>query len=68
MNGYEKAKEAFLMAGNEIERLRQENKQLKETIKNVDEFCDRYMNVNLELFDMYGLLNKIREMLGDNNE
>ena len=68
MNGYEKAKEAFLMAGNEIERLRQENKQLKETIKNVDDFCDRYMNVNLELFDMYGLLNKIREMLGDNNE
>ena len=44
--------------------LQQENKQLKERIKSADEFCDRYMGCNLELFDMYGLLNKIREILG----
>ena len=44
--------------------LQQENKQLKERIKNADEFCDRYMGCKLELFDMYELLNKIREILG----
>lgn len=42
-----------------------ENKQLKERINNADEFCDRYMGCDLELFDMYELLNKIREILGD---
>lgn len=44
--------------------LEQENKQLKEKIKHADEFCDRYMGVNLELFDMYELLNIIRVILG----
>ena len=48
-----------------ITNIQQENKQLKEKIKYVDEFCDRYMGVRLELFDMYELLNKIREILGD---
>ena len=46
-------------------KLQQENKQLKKKIKDADEFCDRYMGVYLELFDMYGLLNTIREILGD---
>ena len=46
-------------------RLKQDNKELKEKIKHADEFCDRYMSVRLELFDMYELLNKIREILGD---
>ena len=49
---------------NLIIELQQENKQLKEKIKSAEEFCDRYMSVNLELFDMYELLNKIREILG----
>lgn len=49
----------------QLKKLEQENKQLKEKIKYVDEFCDRYMGVRLELFDMYELLNKIREILGD---
>ena len=48
-----------------ITNLQQENEQLKEKIKDADEFCDRYMAVKLELFDMYELLNKIREILGD---
>lgn len=48
-----------------IDILQQENKQLKERIEVADEFCDRYMGVRLELFDMYELLNKIREILGD---
>lgn len=39
--------------------------RLKEKIKHADEFCDRYMGVRLELFDMYELLNKIRIILGD---
>ncbi len=47
------------------DKLEEENKQLKEKIKSADEFCDRYMGVNLELFDIYELLNKIREILGD---
>ena len=38
--------------------------KLKEKIKYTDEFCDRYMGVRLELFDIYELLNKIREILG----
>lgn len=38
---------------------------LKKRINDADEFCDRYMGVRLELFDMYELLNKIREILGD---
>ena len=50
---------------NIIYDLQQENKQLKEKIKHADEFCDRYMSVRLELFDMYELLNKIRKILGD---
>ena len=49
----------------QLKKLEQENKQLKEKIKYVDEFCDRYMGVRLELFDMYELLNKIREILGE---
>lgn len=48
-----------------LTNLQQENKQLKEKIKHADEFCDRYMSVRLELFDMYELLNKIRKILGD---
>ena len=51
-------------AAEKIIQLEQENKQLKEKIKSAEEFCDRYMSVNLELFDMYELLNKIREILG----
>ena len=39
--------------------------RLKKKISDADEFCDRYMGCNLELFDMYELLNKIREILGD---
>ena len=39
--------------------------RLNKIIDDVDEFCDRYMGCNLELFDMYGLLNKIRKILGD---
>lgn len=39
--------------------------RLKDRIESADEFCDRYMGVNLDLFDMYELLNKIREILGD---
>ena len=48
-----------------VKELQQENKQLKERIEAADEFCDRYMGVRLELFDMYEILNKIREILGD---
>lgn len=48
-----------------IHKLQQENKQLKGRIESADEFCDRYMGVHLELFDMYELLNKIREILGE---
>ena len=49
----------------ENERLNAIIDELEERIEVADEFCDRYMGVKLELFDMYELLNKIREILGD---
>lgn len=52
----------------ENERLNAIIDDLEERINNADEFCDRYMGCKLELFDMYGLLNKIREILGDKQD
>ena len=49
----------------ENERLNAIIDDLEERIQNADEFCDRYMGCKLELFDMYELLNKIREILGE---
>lgn len=52
----------------ENERLNAIIDELEERINNADEFCDRYMGCKLELFDMYELLNKIREILGGDNK
>lgn len=52
----------------ENERLNAIIDDLEERIQNADEFCDRYMGCKLELFDMYELLNKIREILGGDNK
>lgn len=52
----------------ENERLNAIIDELEERIADADEFCDRYMGVKLELFDMYELLNKIREILGGDNK
>ena len=48
-----------------ITNLQQENKQLKEIIYNAKDFCKRYLSLNLEAFDTYGLLGKLLEILGD---
>lgn len=42
-----------------------ENNKLKEKIDNAIEFCDRYLQLDLELFDSYGLLKKVKEILGE---
>jgi hypothetical protein len=46
-------------------KITQENKQLREKINNVKDFCKRYLSLNLEAFDTDKLLEKILEILGD---
>ena len=41
------------------------DKSRKEKIDNAKDFCKRYLSLNLEAFDTYGLLGKLLEILGD---
>lgn len=51
----------------EINRLENNNKVLKDTIDNAIDFCERYHSLNLEDFDTYKLLEKLLEILGGDN-
>lgn len=43
-----------------------ENAKLKIKINKAIEYCDRYLQLDLELFDSYELLKKVKEiLLGD---
>lgn len=44
------------------------NNQLQDKISKINkaiEYCDRYLQLDLELFDSYELLKKVKEILGD---
>ena len=61
---YERAELHYEQLKDSCHDLFEENKKLKEKLKNIDEFCDRYKECNLDLFDMYKLLDKIQEIIG----
>ena len=61
---YERAELHYEQLKDSCHDLFEENKKLKEKLKNIDEFCDRYKKCNLDLFDMYKLLDKIQEIIG----
>ena len=48
-----------------IIQLQQENQKYKEVIKKSIEYCNRYLQLDLELFDSYELLKKVKEIIGD---
>ena len=54
-----------LNMANTIDKLQQENQKYKEVIKKSIEYCNRYLKLDLELFDSYELLKKVKEIIGD---
>ena len=54
-----------LNMANTIDKLQQENQKYKEVIKKSIEYCNRYLQLDLELFDSYELLKKVKEIIGD---